>query len=183
MPITDTYIEKEAMINEEIERLRHASTQALLTRRDVIIVASVSCIYGLGNPEEYEKVNLKIQVEEKIARSEFIRNLIAIHYERTNTDLSSGHFRALGNNIEIIPVSEKEVYRIVITDNTIEKIQKIDAITREIIDEPGVFYLFPAKHFITSDERLKTAFKTIKSELQEQLKKFEKEGKIWKPKG
>lgn len=178
MPITDTYIEKEAMINEEIERLRHASTQALLTRKDVIIVASVSCIYGLGSPTEYEKVNLKIQQGEKISRPAFIRNLVGIHYERTNADLSSGLFRALGNNIEIIPVSEKEIYRIQISDDKIQKIQKIDGITREIIEEPEVFYLFPAKHFITSEEQLKVTFKTIKSELAEQLKKFEKEGKI-----
>ena len=178
MPITDTYIEKEAMINEEIERLRHASTQALLTRSDVIIVASVSCIYGLGSPEEYQKVNLKIEVGEKISRSEFIRNLVAIHYERTRADLSSGLFRALGNNIEIIPVSESQVYRLQIIDNKVQKIQRIDAITREIIKELEVFYLFPAKHFITDNEQLKVAFKTIKSELAEQLQKFEKEGKI-----
>ncbi|MEK9194303.1 MAG: helicase-related protein, partial [Patescibacteria group bacterium] len=164
--------------NEEIERLRHASPQALLTRSDVIIVASVSCIYGLGSPEEYEKVNLKIEVGQQISRGEFIRNLITIHYERTTVDLSSGLFRALGNSIEIIPVSEKQVYRLQIIDNRVEKIQKIDAITREIIEEPSIFYLFPAKHFITGEEQLKTAFKTIKSELQEQLKKFEKEGKI-----
>ncbi|MEK9185341.1 MAG: excinuclease ABC subunit UvrB, partial [Patescibacteria group bacterium] len=178
MPITDTYIEKEAMINEEIERLRHASTQALLTRKDVIIVASVSCIYGLGSPEEYEKVNLKIAVGEKISRSLFIRNLVGIHYERTTADLSSGLFRVLGNNIEIIPVSEKDIYKIQIANDKIEKIEKIDAITREIIEEPEVFYLFPAKHFITGEKQLKIAFKNIKSELAEQLKKFEKEGKI-----
>ncbi|MEK7117551.1 MAG: DEAD/DEAH box helicase family protein, partial [Patescibacteria group bacterium] len=173
MPITDTYIEKEAMINEEIERLRHASTQALLTRKDVIIVASVSCIYGLGSPEEYEKVNLKIEVGQKISRPEFIRNLITIHYERTNVDLSSGLFRALGNSIEIIPVSEKDIYRIQIAHDKIEKIEKIDAITREIMEEPEIFHLFPAKHFITGEEQLKIAFKNIKSELAEQLKKFE----------
>ncbi len=178
MPITDTYIEKEAMINEEIERLRHASTQALLTRKDVIIVASVSCIYGLGSPLEYEKVNLKIAVGEEISRSKFIRNLVAIHYERTNADLSSGLFRALGNNIEIMPIAEKEIYRIEIAADKIRHIQKIDSITRRILEEPKVFYLFPAKHFITSDERLKLALKTIKSELDEQLKKFEKEAKI-----
>src|SRR3989338_10320639 len=104
MPISDTYIEKEAMINEEIERLRHASTQALLTRQDVIIVASVSCIYGLGSPEEYEKVNMKIEKGMKISRNEFIRSLVAIFYERTNADLSPGMFRAIGNAIEIIPI-------------------------------------------------------------------------------
>jgi len=102
MPVTDTYIEKEAMINEEIDRLRHASTQALLTRKDVIIVASVSCIYGLGSPIEYEKVNLKISKGMKSTRAELIRKLINIHFERTTADLKAGMFRALGNMIEIM---------------------------------------------------------------------------------
>src|SRR5687767_1432921 len=100
MPVSDTYIEKEAMINEEIERLRHASTQALLTRKDVIIVASVSCIYGLGSPAEYEKVNMKIAKNDQISRSKFLRSLVDIHYERTNADLNPGSFRAIGNVIE-----------------------------------------------------------------------------------
>ena len=125
MPITDTYIEKEAMINEEIERLRHASTQALLTREDVIIVASVSCIYGLGSPAEYQKVNLKIKKGDRVKRGEFLRNLVDIHYERTNADLTPGSFRAIGNSIEIMPVSEKQVYRLEIIDNRITEIQKI----------------------------------------------------------
>ncbi len=178
MPVTDTYIEKEAMINEEIERLRHASTQALLSRKDVIIVASVSCIYGLGSPVEYEKVNMKISQGDNISRADFMRNLIAIHYERTNADLSSGTFRALGNTIEIMPVSEKEIYRLQILDNRIEKIERIDAITRTIKETPETFYLFPAKHFITSESEIKRAIKDIKKEVDGQIKKFEKEGKI-----
>jgi excinuclease ABC subunit B len=178
MPVSDTYIEKEAMINEEIERLRHASTQALLTRKDVIIVASVSCIYGLGSPVEYEKVNLKIEVGQKISRAEFIRKLIAIHFERTTADLSPGQFRAIGNMVEIMPVSEKVVYRLEIIDNRIEKILVIDAITQTILKEPEVFFLFPAKHFISTKEQSQRAFKTIKAELVIQLKKFEKEGKL-----
>lgn len=178
MPVTDTYIEKEAMINEEIERLRHASTEALLTRRDVIIVASVSCIYGLGSPEEYEKVNLKIEAESKINRAEFLRKLIYIHYERTNADLTPGTFRAIGNIIEIMPVSEKQVYRLEVVGDQIKSIQQIDAISRSILAEPKVFYLFPAKHFITAEEDVKRALKSIKAELAAQLKKFEKEGKL-----
>jgi len=132
MPVSDTYIEKEAMINEEIDRLRHASTQALLTRSDVIIVASVSCIYGLGSPVEYEKVNLKISSGEKISRAEFIRKLVNIHFERTTADLSPGMFRAIGNMVEIMPVSEKVIYRIEIEDGKVKEILVIDAITREI---------------------------------------------------
>ncbi|MEK7135976.1 MAG: DEAD/DEAH box helicase family protein, partial [Patescibacteria group bacterium] len=112
MPITDTYIEKDAAINEEIERLRHASTQALLTRQDVIIVASVSCIYGLGSPAEYKKEHLRVQVSEKISRTDFMKKLISRHFERTNADLTSGTFRAVGNSIEIMPASDKDIYNI-----------------------------------------------------------------------
>lgn len=177
MPVSDTYIEKEAMINEEIERLRHASTQALLTRNDVIIVASVSCIYGLGSPVEYEKVNLKIQKGEKISRADFIRKLIDIHFERTTADLSPGMFRAIGNTIEIMPVSEKIIYRIEILDGNIKEILTIDAITREILKEEQVFFLFPAKHFISTPEQSEKAFKTIKAELTKRLKELEGQGK------
>jgi len=178
MPITDTYIEKEAMINEEIERLRHASTQALLTRRDVIIVASVSCIYGLGNPEEYEKVNLKIEKGQNISRADLIRSLIDIHYTRTNSDIKSGTFRALGNAVEIMPVSERIIYRIEIDEGKIESIKRIDAVSRAIINEPETFFIFPAKHFITADAAAKRALKSIKEELNEQLVKLNKKGKL-----
>ncbi len=177
MPVSDTYIEKEAMINEEIDRLRHASTQALLTRNDVIIVASVSCIYGLGSPVEYEKVNMKIKSGEKISRSEFIRKLIDIHFERTTADLNPGMFRAIGNMIEIMPVSEKVIYRIEILEDKIKEILVIDAITREIIKTEDVFFLFPAKHFISNKDQSERAFKTIKAELASRLKELEKEGK------
>jgi len=178
MPVSDTYIEKEAMINAEIERLRHASTQALLTRKDVIIVASVSCIYGLGSPLEYEKVNLKIKKGDDISRADFIRKLIGIHFERTSADLSPGQFRVVGNIIEIMPVSEKVVYRLDISDNKIERIQKINAISRSILEEIEVLFLFPAKHFISTKEQSEKAFKTIKAELALRLKQFEKEGKL-----
>ncbi len=178
MPITDTYIEKEAQINEEIDRLRHASTQALLTRRDVIIVASVSCIYGLGSPEEYQKVNIKIQKGRRLTRGELIRALIGIHYIRTTADLSSGMVRALGNIVEVMPQSEREVYRIEIEQDAVARIQKIDAVSRKLLEEVETVYLFPAKHFITPEEDRKRAIETITLELAEQLKKFEKEGKV-----
>ncbi len=177
MPVSDTYIEKEAMINEEIDRLRHASTQALLTRKDVIIVASVSCIYGLGSPVEYEKVNLKIAEGENISRAEFIRKLIAIHFERTTADLSPGQFRAIGNMLEIMPVSEKVIYRLEIIDGKIKEILQINDITRSIIKKVDVFYLFPAKHFISTKDQNERAFKTIKAELDSRLKELEKSGK------
>lgn len=178
MPVTDTYIEKEAEINEEIERLRHASTQALLTRKDVIVIASVSCIYGLGSPVEYEKVNLKIQKGTPILRADFLRTLIALHFERTNADLTPGLFRALGAAIEIMPVNEKVIYRLEIAGGTIEKIEKIDAVTRMVIQTVDVFYLFPAKHFITDSDQQKRALKTIKAELDTRLKELEKGGHV-----
>ncbi len=175
---SDTYIEKEAQINEEIERLRHASTQALLTRKDVIIVASVSCIYGLGSPEEYEKVHLKIQVGKSATRSDFVRELINIHFERTTADLEPGSFRALGNVVEIMPVNEKVIYRVELSGAKIEAIEKIDYITREVISHEDVFFLFPAKHFITDKQEVLRAIKDIEAELKERLKVLDKEGKI-----
>ena len=177
MPVTDTYIEKEAMINEEIDRLRHASTQALLTRKDVIIVASVSCIYGLGSPIEYEKVNLKISKGMKSTRAELIRKLINIHFERTTADLKAGMFRALGNMIEIMPVNDKTIFRINYNGDSIESIIELDPVTRSIRLEHETIFLFPAKHFISNDEQSKRAFETIKKELEQRLKELEKAGK------
>lgn len=178
MPVSDTYIEKEAMINEEIDRLRHASTQALLTRRDVIIVASVSCIYGLGSPVEYEKVHKKIERGFTMDRAAMLRLLVSMYFERTNADLFPGRFRAVGNTIEIMPTNERVIYRLSFSGNTIARIEKIDAITRSIIEESEVFYLFPAKHFVTPEDERKRAMADIKLELDEQLKKFKKEGKL-----
>jgi excinuclease ABC subunit B len=177
MPVTDTYIEKEAMINEEIDRLRHASTQALLTRKDVIIVASVSCIYGLGSPEEYEKENTKLSVGMEFSRADLIRRLIDVHFERTNADINAGQFRALGNMIEIMPVNERTIYRIQYDMNTISQIIEMDSVTMAIKREHNSIFIFPAKHFISTDEQSKKAFETIKKELEERLKELEKAGK------
>lgn len=178
IPSSDTYIEKEAMINEEIERLRHASTQALLTRKDVIIVASVSCIYGLGSPEEYEKVNLKLQKGTELSRAELIRKLIDIHFERTNADLKSGQFRALGNTLEVMPVNDKTIYRIEYDGGKVGDIIELDPVTRAVRGNHEVVYIFPAKHFISTDEQSARAVETIKAELEGRLKVLEKEGKI-----
>lgn len=178
MPVTDTYIEKEAMINEEIDRLRHASTQALLTRKDVIIVASVSCIYGLGSPEEYEKVNLKIAKGMEISRNELIRKLVHLHFERTNADLEAGNFRAVGNMLEIMPVNEKTIYRIGYDGNIISEIIELDPTTHAIKKNYETIFIFPAKHFISTDEQSKKAFETIKAELEARLKELEKNGKL-----
>ena len=178
MPTSDTYIEKEAQINEEIDRLRHASTQALLTRSDVIVVASVSCIYGLGAPAEYLKRHLQIKRGFETTRTELLRTLIDMYFERTNADLSPGQFRAVGNTVEIMPTNERMIYRIGFSGNAVSSITKIDGVSRSIIEEPATFFLFPAKHFVTPEDERKVAYEDIKLELEEQLKKFKKEGKL-----
>jgi len=178
MSTSDTYIEKEAQINEEIDRLRHASTQALLTRSDVIIVASVSCIYGLGSPEQYKKKLLQISAGKESKRSDMLRTLVDMQFERTNADLTPASFRAVGNTIEIMPTNERAIYRLNFAGNIIASITKIDEVTREIIAEPTEFYLFPAKHFVTPEEERKLAIDDIQEELKRQLAKFKKEGKL-----
>jgi excinuclease ABC subunit B len=178
MPTSDTYIEKEAQINEEIDRLRHASTQGLLTRNDIIIVASVSCIYGLGSPAEYEKKHKKIERGFPITRTDMLRLLIDMYFERTNADLTPGQFRAVGNTVEIMPTNERVIVRLGFTGTAVSSITKIDAISRAIIDEPEAFFLFPAKHFVTPEDERKVAYEDIKLELTEQLARFKKEGKI-----
>ncbi|MBP9760542.1 MAG: excinuclease ABC subunit UvrB [Candidatus Pacebacteria bacterium] len=178
MPISDTYIEKEAMVNKEIERLRHASTQALLTRRDVIVVASVSCIYGLGSPKEYERVHLKLARGATQTRSDLVRELVRIHFSRTNADLEPGLFRARGNMIEVMPTNERVIYRIGFDALGIATIEEIDAITRAIRTEHELLYVFPAKHFITSPAETKRAVKDIQAELAHRLAELESHGKV-----
>ncbi len=178
MPNSDTFIEKEAQINEEIDRLRHASTQALLTRDDVIIVASVSCIYGLGSPKEYFKRLLKISRGYETNRMEFVRTLVDMYFDRTNAELNPAQFRAVGNMIEVMPTNERAIYRLSFTGNAITNITKIDAITRAIIEEPETFYLFPAKHFVSPESERKIAYEEIKQSLADQLVAFKAEGKI-----
>ncbi|MCC6323716.1 excinuclease ABC subunit UvrB [Candidatus Nomurabacteria bacterium] len=178
MPVTDTYIEKDAQINKEIDRLRHASTQALLTRKDVIIVASVSCIYGLGDPDEYEKVNMKLEKGMKADRLDLMKKLIDVHFERTNADISPGQFRSIGPKIEVMPISETFVYQIEFVNGKIDKILKVDPVSSVILGVENAIFLFPAKHFITDKIQKEKAFKAIKAELANQLKFFEKEGKV-----
>ena len=178
LPTSDTYIEKDAQINEEIDRLRHASTQALLSRKDVIIVASVSCIYGLGSPEEYLRVNLKLAVGDRLSRNELIRKLVSVYFDRTNADLRPGTFRGIGNTLEIMPTGEIMIYQITFSGSTIESITKIDPISRAIVGEERTVFFFPAKHFITSEDERNRAIKDIQMELTERLKILDKEGKI-----
>ncbi|HEY4507680.1 MAG TPA: excinuclease ABC subunit UvrB [Candidatus Paceibacterota bacterium] len=175
---SDTYIEKEAMINEEIERLRHAATQSLLTRRDSIVVASVSCIYGLGSPAEYEKVNFRVAVGDAMPRGELVRSLIRVHYERTTADLKPGMVRGIGPAVEVMPISERFVIRVTFEGDRVASMTKIDGVTRAEISPLDYFYFFPAKHFITEKDQIESALKTIEHELKERLAELEKEGKI-----
>jgi excinuclease ABC subunit B len=178
IPHSDTYIEKEAQINEEIERLRHASTQALLTRSDVIVVASVSCIYGLGSPTEYRKVHLELRPGVVKNRAELIRELIGVYFERTTADLTPGTFRALGNSVEIMPTGERVLYRIEFEGEKIGKLRIIDAVTRAEKESAQSIFLFPAKHYVTPEHERARAIEDIRFELKQQLAKFEKQGKL-----
>ena len=178
MPMTDTYIEKDAQINEEIDRLRHASTQALLTRTDVIIVASVSCIYGLGSPEEYKNLNFMIKLDMQISKREMMEKLINIHFSRTTADLRPGQFRSVGNKIDIMPVSEKYMVSVVFSGNMVANINIIDPVTSTILEHPEQVFLFPAKHFLTEGDKKERALVAIEKEMKGVVKNFEKEGKL-----
>jgi excinuclease ABC subunit B len=178
LPTTDTYIEKDAQINEEIDRLRHASTQALLSRNDVIIVASVSCIYGLGSPEEYLKVNQKISIGDAISRNELMRKLIGIYFGRTNADLAPGKFRAIGNSLEIMPTGELVCYQLQFSGAHISAIKSVDPISQTIISDEESIFIFPAKHFVTPADERERAVNDIKIELEQQLAELEHQGKI-----
>lgn len=181
VPSSDTYIGKEAMINEEIDRLRHSATTAALTRKDVIIVASVSCIYGLGAPENYRKYIHKFEVGDKVIRKDLMRELVRLHYTRTTTDLKRGTFRLRGDNWEIMPPYEETVYTIDVREGVISQIFAVDPVKGF---QPGKtpelkeVYISPARHFITEQEDRERALKDIKKELEDQLKKMEKEGKL-----
>ena len=179
VPGSDTYIAKEALVNKEIDRLRHAATQALLTRRDVIIVASVSAIYGLGSPEEYEKVRMRIEQGAALTREELVRKAVALYFERTSGELGSGKVRVITDSVEIMPVNEEVIYRISFDRDVVSCITRINALTRAIEDESvDTFFLFPAKHFVSDKEAQESAVASIEKELQERLHELEKQGKV-----
>ena len=178
MPITDTYIEKEAMINEDIERLRHAAAQALLTRKDVIIVASVSCIYGLGSPVEYERSILRVPLGEAATRASITRKLVGMYYERVAGDLSPGTFRPLGSNVEIMPAAERTIYRLDLSGGAVVKIEEIDPISRAIRRLCDAVTVFPARHYVTPKDVVEAALADIEIELKERLKVLDATGKI-----
>ena len=177
LPTSDTYIEKEAMINDEIDRLRHACTQALLSRRDVLIVASVSAIYGLGSPTEYEKIVLHLRRGDELDRRAMLEQLVAMQFERTTSELKRGSFRLHGQVFEIMPVNEDAIYRFEIS-NRIDRIELIDTVTRSVKREQEDAWFFPAKHYVVGPAARERAFVSIRRELDEQLALFQKQGKL-----
>ncbi|MDI3339742.1 MAG: excinuclease ABC subunit UvrB [Sphaerobacter sp.] len=178
VPRTDTYIEKDADINDEIDKLRHAATRALLTRRDVIIVASVSCIYGIGSPEEYGKTVVSLRRGATVRRDKVLRHLVDIQYERNDLTLTRGTFRVRGDTLDIYPAYEEIAVRIEFWGDEVERIVDIDPLTGEIVAERTEIDIYPAKHFVTSQEKLQRAIQSIQAELEEQLQKLEAEGKV-----
>lgn len=175
---TDTYIEKEAQINEEIDRLRHSATQALLTRNDVIICASVSCIYGLGAPQAYAATNLHLETGQSFTREQVIEKLIDMQFIRTNADLTRGSFRLTGQVLELMPAHESHVYRMETVGGRLDGISRIDPVTRRVTGELHDLWVFPAKHFITGGPEKERALQAIRRELKERLAWFEKNGKL-----
>ncbi|MBU1119565.1 excinuclease ABC subunit UvrB [Patescibacteria group bacterium] len=178
LPSSDTYIDKETQINDEIDRLRHAATSALLTRDDVIIVASVSCIYGLGPPSEYKAESLSITQGQKIGRDELLKALITMQYQRNDIDLYRGRFRVRGDIVEIHPAYAEEVLKVVFFGDEIESIQKINELTGEVMHEFEETTLFPASHFATSEESVKKVIPFIKKDLKKRLTEFKSQGKL-----
>ncbi len=176
MPITDTYIDKEAMINQEIDRLRHAATSSLVSRRDVIIVASVSCIYNLGVPSSYLEAKLVLDKGKPMVRADLIKQLIKIQFERTSGDIDRGQFRVRGDVFEIRPKSENVVYRLELNGQEISDLTIIDNITKNIVSNLKEIVIFPPKHFVSTAPQIEAAIKNIKEELKDRLSYFKKEG-------
>lgn len=179
VPSSDTYIEKDSSINDEIDELRHYATSSLINSKDVIVVASVSCIYGIGDKEEYEKHMLTLKVGEEINRNEVLSKLVDMMYERNNIDLARGMFRAKGDVIEVIPVYEKSHgIRIELFGDEIERITEFDVLTGAVVGEKKFISIMPASHFVTSEEKLKKAIVNIRKELDERLAYFRENGKL-----
>ncbi len=178
VPRSDTYIEKDADINEELDKLRHAATRGLLTRRDVLIVASVSCIFGLGSPEEYQSFVASIRKGEKRNRNRLVRQLVDMQYERNDMDFSRGKFRVRGDTMEILPAYEEVGVRIEFWGDEVDRIVVIDPLTGEVLGERDEIDIYPAKHFVTSQEKMDLAMEDIEQELEERVAFFKREGKL-----
>src|SRR5580658_4476136 len=175
---TDTYIEKDSSINDEIERLRHSTTQSLFTRRDTLVVASVSCIYGLGSPTDYFELSADIKIGDTIDRDEFLRKLIGMQYRRNDLNLVRGTFRVRGDTLEFVGVDEELVHRIEFFGDEIKAINVVNLLTGEYVESKDSLTIFPAKHFITPDEKLRRALGAIELELAQRLQFFREQGKL-----
>ncbi|MDR3642754.1 MAG: excinuclease ABC subunit UvrB [Candidatus Doudnabacteria bacterium] len=178
IPRSDTYIEKDTQINEEIDRLRNAATQSLLSRKDVLIVASVSCIYGLGNPANYLELSLAIKKGQSLKRDKLLRRLTDLQFHRNDIDLQRGTFRVHGDVLEIILSSEDTIIRMDFFGDVLEKIERLDAVSGHKIEELDEFMIFPAKHFVTPEDKLKEAEENIRLELIDRLKELKSQGKV-----
>ncbi len=178
IPRSDTYIEKDSQINEEIDRLRHAATDALLSRRDVLIVASVSCIYGIGSVEDYGGMSLKIEKGERRVRDKLLRQLTDIQYQRNDIDFHRGTFRVRGDVVDIYPASEEIAYRVDFFGDEVESIFKLDPLTGEVLAKPSRLQIFPSSHYVTPQEKLKVALGHIRHELDERLRYFRQNGQL-----
>ncbi|MGB3057857.1 MAG: excinuclease ABC subunit UvrB [Candidatus Omnitrophota bacterium] len=178
MPQTDLYIEKDASINEDIDRLRLSATSSLFSRNDVLIVASVSCIYGLGSPEDYSTMLVEAEVLGKLSRDEFLKKLVDIQYERNDYDLQRAKFRVRGDIVEVLPAYKETAMRIEFFGDEVTRISEIDPITGDIIADLKKIAIYPAKHFVTTEDKVKTAVKSIAEELEERLVELRKENKL-----
>jgi len=178
VPQTDTFIEKDSSINEEVERLRHSATNSLLTRRDVVVVSTVSCIYGLGTPEEYVEQMVTLKRGEEIDRDDLLRQFVSMQYARNDMDFHRGTFRVRGDTVEIIPMYEEHAIRIEFFGDEIEAIYTLHPLTGEVIREETEMYVFPASHYVAGAERMARAIASIEDELQERLQALESQGKL-----
>jgi excinuclease ABC subunit B len=178
VPQTDTYIEKDSSINDEVDRLRHSATNSLLTRRDTIVVASVSCIYGLGTPQEYVDRMVKLSVGDTIERDSLLRKLVGMQYNRNDVSFTRGTFRVRGDTIEVIPVYEELAVRIEMFGDQVERLMTLHPLTGEVISEDDELYIFPATHYVAGPERMERAIAGIEAELEERLAELEQAGKL-----
>jgi excinuclease ABC subunit B len=178
VPQTDTYIEKDSSINEEVERLRHSATNSLLTRRDVIVVSTVSCIYGLGTPQEYVDRMVRLRVGGEVDRDQLLRRLVEIQYTRNDQAFTRGTFRVRGDTLEIFPVYEEHAVRVELFGDEIERLMTLHPITGEVVTEDEELYIFPATHYVAGPERMERAIRGIELELEDRLAEFERQGKL-----
>ncbi len=178
VPQTDTYIEKDSSINEEVERLRHSATNSLLTRRDVIVVSTVSCIYGLGTPQEYVDRMIRLRVGGSFDRDQLLRDLVGIQYTRNDQAFTRGTFRVRGDTLEIFPVYEEHAVRVEMFGDEIERLMTLHPVTGEVVTEDQELYVFPATHYVAGPERMERAIKGIELELEDRLAEFERQGKL-----